>query len=587
MDAEGGDDKPEPVVEGGQEPEPASASASATEDKERVTEKDESEAKVEREKGKSTVVATGTESVVKELETSVKDLDDKSNEEINKLLSGDTKYPAAEDSLPGLPSAMNTIQRLMVNALIMPDEFNVTEEVDSLLTVDQLCMILCRHLSLPLLRFSLASSNGKPMVKDSLLTEWSSDGSTLSVVGTVSEKLDLEYRMPNVLQVMVSVDNTGHPVIAEVEVTRDDAKKRYFGGYRDKKTGREYHHACTQTLRKPRESKVRKYHRDTQTVNISSKSAQSKREQGTQMARKDLYIDTERDRIITSQQYFTTEELLELKRKKALAIQCFIRQCFAWRKVAKYYTTQQEKRRAEIKERMEREKLAKAAEEERVRRRMNPKTKADFDALYAELKAWRDHQEKLIKASGMSEPEIKAALKDLLHKEVKLLQTIDKLKIRARSENKAERTKANLELMASPKEWLTSQGDYVEVITPTTTRASELVMLYNGLKLRGIPVHQRLDILMNVKFTVKEFDCRLTREIQELVNRERDMLDRGRSSASLKGLRKRLEDLFLQFIETPEFNPGATIFQRVPYKTNFLTKIYPESSTALYSRKNP
>eukprot|EP00982_Pelagococcus_subviridis_P008336 30834-Pelagococcus_subviridis.AAC.5 len=68
---------------------------------------------------------------------------------------------------------------------------------------------------------------------------------------------------------------------------------------------------------------------------------------------------------------------------------------------------------------------------------------------------------------------------------------------------------------------------------------------------------QRLDVLLHVKWTVKEFDCNLTREIVELIDREADLIDRGRDVKTMGGLRRRLSNLFLQFIETPEFNPEA------------------------------
>ncbi len=38
----------------------------------------------------------------------------------------------------------------------------------------------------------------------------------------------------------------------------------------------------------------------------------------------------------------------------------------------------------------------------------------------------------------------------------------------------------------------------------------------------------------------------------------------GRAEKSLEGLRRRVLNLFLQFIETPEFNPEAARFQKVP-----------------------
>jgi hypothetical protein len=64
--------------------------------------------------------------------------------------------------------------------------------------------------------------------------------------------------------------------------------------------------------------------------------------------------------------------------------------------------------------------------------------------------------------------------------------------------------------------------------------------------------------------TVKEFDCNLTRELVELIDREADLLNRGRSPRAMDGLRKRTANLFLQFIETPEFNPEATRYQILP-----------------------
>lgn len=83
---------------------------------------------------------------------------------------------------------------------------------------------------------------------------------------------------------------------------------------------------------------------------------------------------------------------------------------------------------------------------------------------------------------------------------------------------------------------------------------------------------ERLDVLLHVKWTVKEFDCDLTREIVDLIDREADLLNRGRNAKVLEGLRKRISSLFLSFIETPEFNPEAARFQIVPM--DFETYLY-------------
>ena len=97
--------------------------------------------------------------------------------------------------------------------------------------------------------------------------------------------------------------------------------------------------------------------------------------------------------------------------------------------------------------------------------------------------------------------------------------------------------------MSDPKKWLRIDGRYTEVHTPFTTRAKELMDTYNGiyvskdkgLKLRNLTIDERLDILVNTKWTVKEWDCNLTREIVELIDREADMLNRGRPERSLDG----------------------------------------------------
>lgn len=82
--------------------------------------------------------------------------------------------------------------------------------------------------------------------------------------------------------------------------------------------------------------------------------------------------------------------------------------------------------------------------------------------------------------------------------------------------------------------------------------------------MKNLSIDERLDVLLHTKWTVKEFYCNLTTEIVDLIDREADMLNRGRGETSLDGLRKRLCNLFLQFIETPEFNPEAARFQKVP-----------------------
>lgn len=101
--------------------------------------------------------------------------------------------------------------------------------------------------------------------------------------------------------------------------------------------------------------------------------------------------------------------------------------------------------------------------------------------------------------------------------ETRLLQTIDRLKRTATVENRAARVSRTLRGLCRPKRWDLANGKQVEVHTPLTTRARELMHLFHGLQLPLLAVEERLDVLLHVKWTVKEFDCRLTREIVDLV----------------------------------------------------------------------
>ncbi|GBG79666.1 hypothetical protein CBR_g29814 [Chara braunii] len=214
-----------------------------------------------------------------------------------------------------------------------------------------------------------------------------------------------------------------------------------------------------------------------------------------------------------------------------------------------------------IEEEKRKRREAEAYRKREIERRMKPRTREDFEILYSELEAWRLQETRRIKESTLSEEEKQLLLRQLLHKETKLLQTIDRLKITASKANRADRIEEKMQAMAAPKKWPVRKGDFVDVQTPTTIRASELMQLYHGLLAKGLGMDERLDVLLHVKWTVKEFDCELTQEIISLVDREADLLNRGRSMKALEGMRKRIAFLFLQFMEIPEFNPEAAAYE--------------------------
>ncbi|MEW5311458.1 MAG: hypothetical protein WDW38_003172 [Sanguina aurantia] len=342
-------------------------------------------------------------------------------------------------------------------------------------------------------------------------------------------------------------------------------QKPYLGGYRNKRTGVVYHHGGTQTPRQPKpNASMIKQTRETQTVKSQSRTQQSKREASTQVARPGMLLNTIYDREVTPGPYQTADQRDVVVEDSVRTIQRYMRGLFGRRR-ASHLLQKKVERDSFLREQEVR--AQRGAEEHRrkeIERRMAPRTAADFEILFSELEAWRLQETRKIKGAGLAKEQEAQVLAQLLSKEAKLLQTIDRLKINANHENKDARVARTLSEMAQPKRYELKNGGKVEVHTPFTTRAKELQQLYRGLNLPALSIDERLDVLLHVKWTVKEFDCNLTRELVELIDREADLLNRGRSPSILEGLRKRVTGLFLSFIETPEFNPEASRFQVVP-----------------------
>eukprot|EP01038_Epipyxis_sp_PR26KG_P004955 gene4955-6928_t len=370
------------------------------------------------------------------------------------------------------------------------------------------------------------------------------------------------YRMPDEIEVKVTLPSS-ETYFFPVSIVKANAAKKYFGGYRNKLNGLIYHHASSQTPtdQKPITRNVSNVRtRETQTYETRTLSIQPYRESGTQMERIDLKLDNKRDVVKYAKSYFTSDELMIVKKAGVIMIQ----RC--WRGyMARCLSEQIRIRNVEFAKQVETQKEldAQISKEERFKdmnRRIHPKTNSDFAVLYNELDSWRREEIKKIQTTITEPEERKVAMSALLENEIKALQSMQKLKVNASKEMKFEKTQQMLEMMAKPQVWQLSHGEVAQVLTPETQRAKELLDLYNALNTLLLTTDQRLEILLNVKWTVNEFDTPITREIKDLVDREADLLNRGRSMKSMEKLRVRLSNLFLEFIEDPQHNPRAALF---------------------------
>jgi len=346
----------------------------------------------------------------------------------------------------------------------------------------------------------------------------------------------------------------------KVNVTFKIAEKVFLGGFRDSRNGALYHHAASQTAPKSRGTENQRFHRDTQTYDVTSKSCNTTRECGTQMARKDLAIKDD-SREVLPRPYFDSDQLMLVKQRDALTIQCAVRQWFARRDARGRLKLKLKKK--QIVEDKKKGLESEAREVEEMNCRSNPRTTADFQKLMEQVENWVASETTRIKAIAKTPEEKQQMLNDLLKKETKLIQTIERLKIDAHKENTQQRIMNTLKQMAAPKKWRVSDNKMVITETPWTERAAQLMILYEGLRLRSIRVEDRQEILISVRDLITQFSFPESRELEALLVREIDMMSRRRPAASLSGLRQRMETLFLEIIEKPEVNPEAINYRLI------------------------
>jgi len=378
------------------------------------------------------------------------------------------------------------------------------------------------------------------------------------------------YVMPEIIEVKVAVGDD-HYFFPVTVVKANADSKSYLGGYRHKANGKVYHHASSQTPTQ-QQKHTRDYSnlraRETQTVELKTKSIQGNRESGTQMERIDLRINNARDVIKYAKPYITAEEVILERKKSAITMQRYWRGC-----MARTRANDVRQRNIDFKvEQIEKQRDTAIQEEERrVRdqlRRTHPKSNADFAVLYNELDQWRRSEVAKIKSMAADSEERRKAMADLLANETKALQSLQLLKASAQKEMHYERTEEMLQHMAEPLQWQLSHGDTAYVQTADTQRAKQLLDLFHALQLPLQHNDQRLDTLLKVKWTIGEVDNELTYEIRELIDREADLLSRNRPVKSMERLRMRLNNLFLQFVQSPDFNPRAGDFLKETKVTN-------------------
>ncbi|KAF1485697.1 IQ and ubiquitin-like domain-containing protein, partial [Pygoscelis antarcticus] len=300
-----------------------------------------------------------------------------------------------------------------------------------------------------------------------------------------------------------------------------------------------------------------------QTVFEKNKPQQTKNTTSTQMTKIGLYVSNMTDKLVSPGKYLTAEEYHKRRLEAVIVLQTYFRRWHATNVVQNL----REEKRLRLAWEAQEELRRKKEKEEKLRReherRLNPKTKEDFELLYHALELWKQEETERINRT-LTGAERKAAFCGLLEQEAQLIASIGRHKLNADEENQQKATLRFLAKCAQPKRWKAYDGKITEMDTQYTLRARELFEIYRSISMNDIPKDERIDVLLTLRHTVKEHECKLTWEIVELIDREVDLMSREVKECNLEGLRKRICTLFLQYIKTPKFNAEVARILKVP-----------------------
>lgn len=263
------------------------------------------------------------------------------------------------------------------------------------------------------------------------------------------------FTLPDIITVHfpVSGDETRDLV---VEIENKSIPKPFLGGFRNKKTQIEYHHAFTQTGPVPERIKFDGVSsRDTQTVEVqrvAEDTALSKATQAHGDPDDSSFNPGSGDQQVQVQSYkeYDEDAVRNDMIRKVIIIQRNFR-VFRLKRCIKDCATEyrrlctiKAKREARIKENyINTHKKSKNF----------PKTKKDFDMLYSQITSWKESETKRI-GQEFSGPTKIVELKALLEKEVQLLNGIEKRRLDIKKEREYMKQDKILEMLGTPVSWI-------------------------------------------------------------------------------------------------------------------------------------
>ncbi len=260
-----------------------------------------------------------------------------------------------------------------------------------------------------------------------------------------------KYLSPDVITVHCATKDQEYKQII-VEIERSNIKKKFLGGFKNKINGKEFLNASAQTNRVFRDTTndAPKFCRDTQTVVSKHTKLQTRRDMSTQMTKPGVFVSVLEDNLKTPRPYQSADQRKEIIVRSVIVIQKYFRRWLATRRFKEIKAAYEARVNWEKMKEKERIKDIESRRQNDIKRRLNPRTKDDFEILYSALEKWRFEELSKINGSKTGAAR-KAALAMLVDQEAELIGTIERYKIDASKENKEKQIQSLLEKMSKPK----------------------------------------------------------------------------------------------------------------------------------------
>ncbi|XP_043491784.1 IQ and ubiquitin-like domain-containing protein [Polistes fuscatus] len=328
--------------------------------------------------------------------------------------------------------------------------------------------------------------------------------------------------------------------------------KPYLGGWRNKITGDKYLNAASQTGPPPKNIS---WHDccsiGVQTVETKDETTQSSRNKITQMWRTNCNVSNAKDKYMTAKCYVTYDEIqwrLDLdgnariiqKNYRVYRLLKYLKKCARkYRKIMNECKRYQEERIIMYRKRYEQELL----------RKINPRSRTDFDMLYELIERWRRDRTNEINARYFKATQ-RAENCFLLEKTVKMFNVLDKFKQSIREEYQTRKRVKFLRINSKSIQWHGYKSKLIEMITLKNQKAREYLSIYDSLNKNNMTVDDRLELLQILKRSLKFHICISAFDLIYLLDQEIMLLSRGIQNLSLEYLRKRILYDYLKFVAT-------------------------------------